>query len=134
MRLMLWFAGAAVGAVSGAAAANFFPPEQAARALGLDLSGFTIADLNPIRAAFDLVKTRVQAGTTPEDLGFHGSPVVVTMPDPKNWPGPSFTLDPSQRNGWAQTAAQQTRAFNNHMEDIRNYAHNPAGWHGVPPH
>ena len=134
MRVIFWLAGAAIGALSGAATANLFPPQQMAQAIGVDLSGFTIADVNPIRAAFDVVKAKVQAGTTPEELGFHGSPVVLTMPDPKNWPGAGFTLDPSLRNGWSQSIVQQTRQFNNRMEDMRNYASNPAGWRGAPPH
>jgi hypothetical protein len=33
----------------------------------------------------------------------------------------------------AQNIANQTRLFNQRMEDQRNYARNPAGWHGRPP-
>jgi hypothetical protein len=137
MRVLIWFFGAALGAVGGGAAATFFPPSQiaeATRAVGVDLSRFTIADLNPIRAAYDVVGQKVQAGTTPEQLGFHPSPVVLQTPDPKIWSGGGLTLDPGLRNGWAQTIVQQTRDFNNRMEDMRNYGRNPAGWHGPPPH
>ena len=28
---------------------------------------------------------------------------------------------------------QPERLFNQRMEDMRNYARNPAGWHGAPP-
>ena len=28
----------------------------------------------------------------------------------------------------------QNQQFNRRMEDMRNYARNPGGWHGVPPH
>jgi hypothetical protein len=136
MRSLIWFVGAAIGAVAGGATATVFPPSriaEATQALGVDLSGITIADLNPIRAAFDVAKTRVQAGATPEELGFHPSPVVLTTPDPKTWPGAGFTVNPGMQNGWSQTAVQQTQSFNNRMEDMRNYARNPAGWHGAPP-
>jgi hypothetical protein len=136
MRGLLWLAGAAIGAIAGGATAAVFPPSrivEATHALGVDLSGFTVADLNPIRAAYDIAKGRVQAGTTPEELGFHPSAVVLKMPDLKTLPGAGFTLDPGMRNGWSQTVDQQTRNFNNRMEDVRNYARNPAGWHGAPP-
>jgi hypothetical protein len=137
MRIVTWIIGAAaIGALSGGAAATLFPSAQVAQAmqaLGVDFSKFTIADLNPIRAAYDVVLAKVQTGMTPEELGLHSSPIVVAAPDPKNWPSVGFTLGPSMRNGWTQTLTAQTREFNNRMGDMRSYAGNPAGWRGPPP-
>ncbi len=134
---VIWVFGAALGAAAGGATATVLPLAQISqtmRGLGVDLSGVTVADLDPLRAAYDLVNGKVQAGVTPDELGFHPSPVTLTWPDAKAWPGAGFSLDPGMRNGWARTAEQQTRDFNNRMEDMRNYARSPAGWHGPPPH
>jgi hypothetical protein len=137
MRTMIWVAAAAIGALAGGSAATILPSaqiSQAARLLSNDIAGHTIADLNPIRATYDTVKAKIQTGMTPDELGFHASPPLnVTMPDPKTWQGVGFTLSPGMQNGWGQTVAAQTRQFNNRMEDMRNYARNPAGWRGAPP-
>jgi hypothetical protein len=65
----------------------------------------------------------------------------VTLPSGPAWshitplnPNMGFKFD-SQEIGRlnAQNIANQTRLFNQRMEDQRNYARNPAGWHGRPP-
>jgi hypothetical protein len=137
MRGMIWVVAAAIGALSGGATATLFPNTQlihATRAFGVDLSGFTIADLNPIRAAYDTVQAKIQSGVTPEELGFHPSAVSATLPDPKNWPGVGLTLSPGMQNGWASTVTAQMRENSNRMQDLANYARNPAAWRGMPPH
>jgi hypothetical protein len=47
--------------------------------------------------------------------------------------GNAFSAENMARiNG--QNAANQIREFNDRMQDMRNYANDPAGWHGAPPH
>jgi hypothetical protein len=33
-----------------------------------------------------------------------------------------------------ENIANQNRLFDDRMQDMRNYANNPAAWHGMPPH
>ena len=59
-----------------------------------------------------------------------GEPMTLKSLEPMR---PPFVLDSrelARLNG--QSIANQTTRFNQHMEDIRNYARNPAGWHGRP--
>jgi len=128
---------AAVGVASGAAITKIVPTAeiaQAGRDLAGSLSSFHVADLNPIRAAYDAVSARIQAGHTPEELGFSSSSVTLTMPDPKDWPGQGFKPSPDIQKGWNSSSEAQIRENNDRMRDIANYARNPAGWHGPPPH
>jgi hypothetical protein len=61
-------------------------------------------------------------------------PVTLKPIDPNSFMG-AFSVDSREMerlNGG--NTANQTRLFNQRMEDMRNYARNPAGWHGMPPH
>jgi hypothetical protein len=68
-----------------------------------------LADLNPIRMAYDVVVQRIREGNTPEQLGFKSSPLTFK---PVVMPTSSFDFS----------------------QNRYSYAQNPAGWHGTPPH
>jgi len=134
MNNIIFIAAAGIAALAGGAAAAFFPSAQISQtAQQLSNSGYTIANLNPIRAAYDIVKTKIQIGTTPEQLGMHASPPLNFAIDPKIWEGISSTPISGMQNNWGQNIAAQTNQFNNRMEDMRNAARNPAGWRGPSP-
>jgi hypothetical protein len=107
MRTMMWVGAAVVGALAGGGAAALFPAAQISqmtRSVGNDLSGFNLADLNPIRAAYDKVKAKIQTGMTPEELGLKTSPPMnLTMPDWKNMSGLGQPLLGSQSR-WTTNA------------------------------
>jgi hypothetical protein len=75
------------------------------------LTQLKLADLNPLRAIFDFEQQRIQAGQTPDQLGFHGSAAKL---------GPMWT-PPSQ------PAFGTPQHQNNQPSD-------PMGWNGAPPH
>lgn len=104
---------------------------QAIRALGGDPEKVTSGEINPIRAAYDVVVKQITAPDNPERLGLRTSPV----------PTPDFSAvqklmakpPPNMQNGFPSSIGLQAQQFNNRMEDLRNYARNPGGWHGAPP-
>jgi hypothetical protein len=108
---------------------------QAVRALGGDPSQINSVEINPIRAIHDNVMRQV---TSPEDssarlerLGFHGSAV-----PPADFSAMQNAMSkplPEAPNNLGANIARQTQQFNDHMQDLRNYARNPAAWHGPPP-
>jgi hypothetical protein len=54
--------------------------------------------------------------------------------DPDKTLGAGFKIDEQEIQRLnAQNIVNQNRLFNQKMEDMRNYARNPAGWHGAPP-
>lgn len=116
MRTMIWVVTAVAGVFGGGAAATICPSaqiDQVARQLYSELARYEIADLNPIRAAYDFVSAKIQVGTTPEELGFHPSPPLnFTMPDANTWPGVGFGASPGMQNGWTQSVGAQTPQFN----------------------
>jgi len=85
-----------------------------------------------ISAAFHYVSHQLASGQT--GVPFVGEPVTFKPIDPSALMGSQFTID-SRESGRlnGENIANQTRLFNQKMEDIRNYARNPAGWHGAPP-
>ncbi len=108
---------------------------QAVHALGGDLAQIKSVEINPIRAIYDNVMRQV---TSPEDssarlerLGFQGS--AVPTPDFSAMQNAMSKLPAGIPNGFGANIAAQTQQFNNRMEDMRNYARNPAAWHGPPP-
>ena len=92
-----------------------------------------LADLNPIRMAYDLVAQRIREGNTPEQLGFKPSSVTFK---PIEMPTSSFDFRQNRYsgNGLYSGMAAQIEQNNRRMEDMRIYAQNPAAWHGAPPH
>jgi len=78
---------------------------------GSGLTQLNPADLNPLQAVFDFDKQRIQAGQTPDQLGFHGSAVKL---------GPMWTPNPQPAIGAPQYQGSQPA--------------DPMGWNGSPPH
>jgi hypothetical protein len=68
-----------------------------------------LADLNPIRMAYDVVAQRIREGNTPEQLGFKPSPLTLK---PFVMPTSSFDFNQNRYPG--------------------TYAQNPAAWRGAP--
>ena len=133
MRFALMIAAAiAVGAVIGKVimVAQTGQTFHAVAALSADLNNSRLSDINPITRIYREVMAKVTSGRPS-----------VTLPSGPAWshitplnPNMGFKFD-SQEIGRlnAQNIANQTRLFNQRMEDQRNYARNPAGWHGRPP-
>jgi hypothetical protein len=85
-----------------------------------------------ISAAYQYVSRQIASG----QIGgpFVGSPVTFKPIDPSILTAPQLSFDSrdfARMN--SQNIVNQNRLFNQRMEDIRNYARNPAGWHGAPP-
>ena len=104
---------------------------QAISAFGGDPSALTHIQIKSLRETYDDVQRKIAAGQDAAKLGFQTSAV----------PTPDFSTTlqhlgkplPDFQNNLGANAAQQTRQFDEHMQDLRNYARNPAGWHGAPP-
>jgi hypothetical protein len=91
-----------------------------------------LAPMLMLSAAYHYVSHQIASGQS--GITFSASPVTLTPIDQNALMGPRFSIDSreiARING--ENIANQTRLFNQRMEDIRNYAHNPAGWHGAPP-
>jgi hypothetical protein len=85
-----------------------------------------------IAAAYQYVKQEIASGLPRVSLP--QSTVTLTPIDPEKILGTGFKFDEQEMqrlNG--QNIINQNRLFNQRMEDMRNYARNPAGWHGAPP-
>ncbi len=104
---------------------------QAIHALGGDPSVLKHIQIKSLRETFDDVQRDITSGHDPAKRGFQASTVPTPDFNPafKNFDKP---LTAFQTNVGANTA-QQMRQFDEHMQDMRNYARNPAGWHGAPP-
>lgn len=98
------------------------------------LKHFTLADLNPLRFVFDYEQQQINTPYTPEQLGFHGSPVVLT---PSPWASaPGFTLNIDKDNMNRAFAAQiqsQIQQSYQHSQDLQAYGRDPTHWIGPPP-
>lgn len=85
-----------------------------------------------IVAAYRYVEHEISSGQMRISL----PQAAVTLPpfDPNKIPGVGFRFDEQEMQRLnAQNIVNQNRLFNQKMEDMRNYARNPAGWHGAPP-
>jgi len=85
-----------------------------------------------IRAAYDKVTQDIVAPNPSARLDFHATSVAA--PDFSAVNNLIAKPLPGTQDGFASNIATQNQQFNNRMEDLRNYARNPAGWHGAPPH
>ena len=109
---------------------------RAVRALGGDSGQTGRVEIKPIRTIYDEVLREV---TAPDDsatrIGLKASPVPTVLPPDyaaiQKWVHP--TLPPIEKFNVGPSIAAQTKQFNDHMEDVRNFARNPGGWHGAPP-
>jgi hypothetical protein len=85
-----------------------------------------------ISAAYQYVRHEITSGLPGVSLPQSG--VSFAPIDPERTFGAGFKVDEQEMqrlNG--QNIVNQNRLFNQKMEDMRNYARNPAGWHGAPP-
>jgi len=90
------------------------------------------APLFAVVAAYQYVSHQIASGQVGVPLA--AAPVTLKPFDPSSLAAPSFTLDKreiARLNG--ENIANQNRLFRQRMEDMNNYARNPAGWHGAPP-
>jgi hypothetical protein len=84
-------------------------------------------------AAFQYVKHEISLGQPRVSLP--QTPAAFAPIDPNQTFGSQFKIDNQDiQRSMAAGIDAQNRQFNQRMEDMRNYARNPAGWHGVPPH
>ena len=85
-----------------------------------------------LTAAFRYVNYEIASGLPLVSLPQTG--LTFTPIDPDKILGSGFKIDePNMQRLNAQNIVNQNRLFNQKMEDMRNYASNPAGWHGAPP-
>jgi len=85
------------------------------------------SDLNPFRMVFHFEPRRMQAPLTPEQTGFHGSPVVLT---PSTLP-PPLKLDLGQ--SLDPQGEYELQRNNRRMQDMRVDMRDPSRWTGPPP-
>ena len=136
MRLILLLVGSLTAAAFGMAQGIIPLPSQMAQAiaaLGGDARQLGKVNLNPVDA-YNNVLPQVLKGNSPADLGFHGT--AVTIPPGSFRSMNDATVNPGTigQNGFASSLISQTQQNNSRMQDMVNYARNPAGWHGAPPH
>jgi hypothetical protein len=109
---------------------DFGGVEMLAARSGLD--HFTLADLNPLRFVFDYERQRINAGDTPEQLGFHPSPVILSPVQM-----PTTNLDrfkgPLGPGGYDPQAYMEMQQNNQRMDAMRHYMNDPTHWVGPPP-
>jgi hypothetical protein len=128
---------AATGALSVGAVRTMAPPNaqmfQAVRALGGNLADVKLDDINPLKAYAD-VKQKITSANFGGSINV-GSPVTVQWPKLGDMSLSSkLQIDPAaMQKAMAASAASRIQQNLNHMEDVRNFARNPAGWHGAPP-
>jgi hypothetical protein len=107
---------------------------QAVTALGGDPAQLKNIQLNPIQTTYNNVMRQITSGTSAPPAGFQGTPVII---QPNSFPTvtqPNMTINGGMPNGFSSNVEAQIRLNNNRMQDMANYAKNPAGWHGPPPH
>lgn len=136
MRLILFLASIVTAGAVGVSHGVIPVPTEMVRAilaLGGDPGQLRTINGNPVDA-YNRVLPQIIKGSTPEDLGFHGS--AVTIP-----PGSFRSLNSGPPNasaigqsGFASGITAQAQQNNNRMQDLANYARNPSAWHGAPPH
>jgi hypothetical protein len=85
-----------------------------------------------ITAAYQYVNHEITSGQLRVSLP--QAAVTLAPFDPDKTLGAGFKIDEQEIQRLnAQNIVNQNRLFNQKMEDMRNYARNPAGWHGAPP-
>jgi hypothetical protein len=86
-----------------------------------------------VAAAFQYVKHEISLGQS--RISLPQTPAAFAHIDPNQTFGSQFKIDEQDiERSVAAGMDAQNRQFNQRMEDMRNYARNPGGWHGVPPH
>jgi hypothetical protein len=137
MRFILLVAGAAAtGALSAVGIQTVFPQgtAQAVKAVGDSVADFKLADLNPVRAAYDKVAREIASPDPAGRLGLPpGSPVTAKPIDPTIFKPFKIDNEGIQR-AWAQDINRRVQQDMNRARDWQAFGRNPAGWRGPPPH
>ena len=136
MRLILFLASAVMaGAVGVAQGVIPLPTQmvQAILALGGDPAQVKTVNGNPVDA-YNRVLPQILKGSSPEDLGFHGSAVTIPPGSFRGMNSGPVNVGAIGQNGFASSTVSQIQQNNIRMQDMANYARNPAAWHGAPPH
>jgi hypothetical protein len=136
VRLILFLVGTvSVGAVGVSQGVIPLPMQlvQAIRALGGDPTQLRTVNLNPVDA-YNRVLPEILKGRTPEELGFHVSPVTAQPGNFRSLNGAPVNAGATAQNGFASGLVSQIQQNNIRMQDMAAYARNPAAWHGAPPH
>ena len=92
-----------------------------------ELRQMRLADLKPLQLIFDYQQKRIRTPLTPEEMGFHGSPVVLTPIAPP----PALKLDLGQ--SLDPQAQYELQHNNQRMQDMQAYMRDPSHWVGPPP-
>ncbi len=139
MRLaILVVGGLATGALSVGAACTVVPQNaqmfQAVRALGGDVAGFKIADINPLKAYED-VKHRIASGNLggPINLG-SATPVLLPKLGELSLGNTIHIDDAAIRRAIAAGINNRVQQDIRRGQDLQAYGRNPMAWHGAPPH
>jgi hypothetical protein len=86
-----------------------------------------------LAAAFQYVKHGISVGQP--RVSWPQTSAAFAPIDPSQTLGSQFKIDDQDiQRSMAAGIDAQNRQFSQRMEDLRNYARNPAGWHGMPPH
>ena len=129
--------GLATGALSVGAARTVVPQNsqmfQAVRALGGDVAGFKIADVNPLKAYED-VRHRIASGNLGAPINF-GSATPVSLPKPGELSlGNTIHIDDAAiRRAVAAGINSRIQQDIRRGQDLQAYGRNPMAWHGAPP-
>lgn len=136
MRFILFLASAitagAVGVTQG-----FIPLPaqlvQAIVALGDDPTRVRTGPVNPDDAS-NRALPQIINGTTPEEVGPHGSAATIPRGSFHGVNNSAANTGANGQPAFASSLLSQVQQNNLRMQDTANYARNPAGWHGAPPH
>ena len=138
MRLALLFAAtkAASGTWAAGTATGFLPMPgqmlQAITALGGDPAKVSVGTINP-RQSYSDVMRKVTTSRGEPPAGFHPSTVTVPSGSFSAMTTPSVNADTIAKNGFNARILSEMQQNNQRMQNMTNYARNPAGWHGAPP-
>jgi hypothetical protein len=126
-----------IGAVFAGALAVFLvpstSPQSGASSMHMliaqsGLKDFHLVDLNPLHFIFDFEQKQINTPMTPDQLGFHGSPVVLKS---YQWPSNSFGPAPALGLGGFDPQTQYELQQNaQRMQGIQNYMRDATG---TPP-
>jgi hypothetical protein len=136
VRLILFLVGTVTAGAVGVTQGVFPLPTQmmqAIRSLGGDPAQSRTVNVNPVDA-YNRMLPQILKGHTPEELGFHVAPVTIPPGSFRVMNSAPVDTGAIAQNGFASSAVSQMQQNNIRMQDMATYAHNPAAWHGAPPH
>jgi hypothetical protein len=131
----------ATGALSMTAVQTWMPSNapmfEAVRALGGNMAGFRLADINPVKAYRDAIRKVTSGdmtGVPRFESRFGGSQfsnLKITTPVFRTY---DFKMDPAVQRAIASGFNARIGQDIRRAQDMAAYGRNPIGWHGVPPH